>query len=110
MWVTPVTPLPATSVPDRLTLAYRLELAASAGAALARPMIAGAAKVAATAPVVSAIRLRRRALVPVNMKCLPYEMRRRTDRPDAGGLATAPTCQDCWARQASTSAVIRMCA
>ena len=77
----PVTPLPATSVPDRLTLAYRLELAASAGAALARPMIAGAAKVAATAPVVSAIRLRRRALVPVNMKCLPYEMRRRMCRP-----------------------------
>src|SRR5580700_766431 len=85
MWVTPVTPLPATSVPDRLTLAYRLELAASAGAALARPMIAGAAKVAATPPVVSAIRLRRRALVPVNMKCLPYEMRRRMCRPGAGG-------------------------
>ena len=86
MWVTPVTPLPATSVPDRLTLAYRLALAASAGAALPRPAIAGAAKVAATAAVVSAIRRRRCALVPVNMKCLPYEPRRRmVPAPVLGG-------------------------
>src|SRR6516225_2428986 len=97
MWVTVVTPLPATSVPDWLTLANRFVLAASAGAALARPDIADAVIAAHATPVLSASRLSRRIRpVSLNMLASHKDMFWRlppAGAMDAAGGPAALTCQ-----------------
>jgi hypothetical protein len=103
MWVTVVTPLPATSDPDWLTLANRFVLAASAGAALARPEVADAVIAAQATPVLNASRLSRRIrLVSVNMCASRKDMFWRLPSAGAAGAAGEPavlTCQD-WSKRA----------